>query len=195
MRKVILVVNTTLDGYMAGPAGELDWMVFDSLMNQAVWVELRGAVDTILTGRKTYQSFEATFREQAANPDSPAGLVDFATWMLDTPKVVFSRTLSTVATPSTRLAEADIPDEIALLKQQPGKGLVIFGGASTVQSFVQQGLIDEYWIKLHPVAIGKGLPVFTDLKHKASLKLVHSKAYDSGVLTLRYQPAWPPAAA
>jgi len=134
MRTVILVVNTTPDGYMAGPGGELDWMVVDPLVHQEVWVELRGAVDTILTGRTTYQGFEATFREQAANPDSPAGLVEFATWMLDT-----------------------------ALKQQPGQDLVLFGGARTVQAFVQQGLIDEYWLKLHPVALGAGRPVFTAL--------------------------------
>lgn len=189
MRKVILVVNMTVDGYMAGPGGELDWMVLDPLMNQEVWADLRGAVNTILTGRKTYQSFEAAFREQASHPDSPDGLVEFANWMIDTPKVVFSRTLSTLESKRARLAEADIPDEVASLKQQPGKALVIFGGASTVQSFVQHGLIDEYWIKLHPVAIGQGLPVFPDLEDKVGLTLTDSTAYDSGVLTLRYRSA------
>jgi dihydrofolate reductase len=190
MRKVIPVVNTTLDGYMAGQGGELDWMVHDPLVHAEAWMELRDTVDTMLVGRKAHQGFESHFREQATAPDSPADLVEFARWVLDTPKVVFSRTLSVAdLSPSARLAAADIPEEVASLKQQPGKDLVLFGGASTVQSFVRQGLIDEYWIKLHPVAIGAGLPVFADRKGRAGLTLTHSKAHGSGILTLRYQPA------
>jgi len=150
---------------------------------------MRGEVDTILTGRNAYQAFEANFRQEAADPASPAGLVEFANWMIDTPKVVFSRGLSTLDNPSARLADADVPDAVASLKRLPGKGMVLFGGVSTVQRFVQRGLVDEYWIKVYPVALGNGQPVFTDLGDRARLNLVHSKAYDSGILTLRYRPA------
>jgi dihydrofolate reductase len=82
---------------------------------------------------------------------------------------------------------ADIPDEVASLKQQPGKDLVLFGGSSTVQQFVQHRVVDEYRLKVYPVAIGAGQPLFTDLKDRASLTLTHSKVYDSGIVTLRYQ--------
>jgi RibD C-terminal domain len=116
MRKVILYVNATIDGHLAGPHGELDWMLPDPVMNQQLSDALRAGVDTILTGRNAYHGFEEHFRRQAADPASPPGLVDFANWMIDTPKIVFSRTLSTVSAPA-RLATADIPDEVASLKR------------------------------------------------------------------------------
>ncbi len=190
MRKVILFVNATIDGYLAGPAGELDWMLPDPEMNQEFTDVLRDRVDTILTGRNAYHAFEEHFRAQAVDPASPPGLVDFANWMIDTPKIVFSRTLSTVSE-SSRLATGDIPDEIASSRRQPGKDMVLFGGVSTVQQFIEHGLVDEYWIKVYPVALGAGQPLFPNLKHRANLTLVHSKAYDSGILTLRYLPAPP----
>lgn len=190
MRKVILFVNATIDGYLAGPDGELDWMLtrHDPVMNAEFTDAVRERVDTILTGRNAYQGFEENFRAQAADPASPPGLVEFSNWMINTPKVVFSRTLSAVSE-SSRLATADIPAEVASLRRQPGKDMVLFGGSTTVQQFVQHGLVDEYWIKLYPVALGAGQPLFTDLSPSANLKLVYSKAYDSGILTLRYEPA------
>jgi dihydrofolate reductase len=150
---------------------------------------MRAEVDTILARRTGYQAFEAHFREQAADPASPAGLVEFANWMIDTPKVVFSRSLSTLDNPSARLADADIPDAVASLKRLPGKGMVLIGGVSTVQQFVRHRLVDEYWIKVYPFALGNGQPVFTDLVDRARLSLVNCKAHHSGILTLRYQPA------
>jgi len=80
-------------------------------------------------------------------------------------------------------------DEVATLKQQPGKGLVLFGGSSTVQQFVQHRVVDEYRLKVYPVALGAGEPLFTDLKDRAGLALTHTKAYDSGIVTLHHQAA------
>jgi dihydrofolate reductase len=188
MRKVILFVNVTLDGFLAGPGGELDWMRPDPELNKALTDELRAEVDTILSGRVAHHAFDANFRAEAASPASPPGLVDFANWMTGTPTVVFSRTLSAVRD-GARLATAGIPGEIASLKAQPGQGMVLFGGVSTAQQFVQHDLVDEYWIKLYPTALGAGQPLFTDLKQRADLNLVQSRAHDSGILTLRYLPA------
>jgi dihydrofolate reductase len=191
MRKVILFVNVTTDGYLAGPAGELDWMLPDPELNVEFTDAMRGQVDTILLGRNTYLAFEQIFRAQAADPASPAELVelvDFASWMIDTPKVVFSQSLTAVSEGS-RLASGELPAEIAALKAEPGKDMVIFGGVNTVQQLVQRQLVDEYWIKLYPVALGAGQPLFTDLNQRANLKLARSKAYDSGIITLRYLPA------
>lgn len=189
MRKVILFVNVTIDGYLSGPNGELDWMMVpDPEMNQTLTDELRAEVDTIVSGRIAHQALDANFRAQAADTASPPALVDFAHWMIKTPKVVFSRSRCDVGE-NARLATADIPEEIAALKAQPGKGMVLFGGVDTVQQFVQHGLVDEYWIKLYPSALGEGRPLFTDLQQRLNLTLVHSKAYDSGIVTLRYTPA------
>lgn len=189
MRNVILVANVTLDGCLAGPAGELDWMLPDPEMNTRFTAELRAEVDTVLAGRKAYHALHDAFSQQAAHPDSPAELVDFATWMVETPKIVFSRVGTDLIAPTDRIATADIPDEIAAIKQQDGKGLVLFGGVETVQQFAQHGVIDEYWIKLYPVALGNGQPLFTELKDRARLTLVRSEAHASGIVTLRYRPA------
>jgi dihydrofolate reductase len=186
MRKVIVFVNLTLDGYLAGPNGELDWMLSrpDERLNQELTDAMRERVDTILTGRNFYHGMEQNFRAQAADPASPPGLVEFANWIIDTPKVVFSHTLTEVS-PVSRVA-ADIPKEVDALKAAPGKDMVLFGGVSTVQAFVHSGLIDEYWIKLYPVAIGAGQPLFPTA---VDLTSTGSVAYDSGIITLRYRPS------
>ncbi len=184
MRKVIAYVNLTLDGHLAGPAGELDWMTPDPAMNIALSDELRSRVDTILTGRNFHHGIEQNFRAQATDPASPAELVDFATWMISTPQVVFSQSLTEVAAPH-RLAGDDLAGAVKELKALPGKDLVLFGGVSIVQQFVREGLVDEYWTKLYPTAIGAGQPMFTE---RRELELVENKAWESGILTLRHVP-------
>lgn len=184
MRKVILYVNVTLDGFLAGPNGELDWMLPDPEMNQVLSDELRDRVDTILTGRVFYHAADQSFRAQAADPASPPALVEFANWMVETPKVVFSKSLDSVNGGDS--VAADIPAEIAALRDKPGKDMVLFGGSTTAQNFIQAGVVDEYWIKLYPVALGAGQPMFTDLSQRANLELVHSKSHASGIVTLRY---------
>lgn len=188
MRKVILFVNLTLDGQLAGPNGELDWMLPDPEMNQELTGALRAEVDTILTGRNFHHAAEENFRAQAADPASPPALVDFANWMVETPKVVFSRSLAG-AGEGSRVAGGDLGQEVASLKQEPGRGMVLFGGVQIAQQFVQRALVDEYWIKLYPIALGAGQPMFTDLRDRASLRLVDCRAWGSGILTLRYVPA------
>jgi dihydrofolate reductase len=181
MRKVILYVNVTLDGFTAGPQGELDWMLPDPDMNHKLSLELRDRVDTILTGSTFYGAIHHHFSAQATDPASPPELADFATWMVQTPKVVFSRSLTEVGE-DAQLA-ADLPAAVAELKAKPGKDMVLFGGSSTVQQFVDSGLVDEYWIKLYPVALGQGQPLATRL---TDLELVHAQTHGSGIVTLRY---------
>jgi len=185
MRKVVRFVDTSLDGFMGGPDGELDWMVQDDEVDKEFTTGLRESVDTILTGRVAYQSFEAFWPAAATDPSSPPDLAELANWMLDTPKVVFSNTLDLVGMKGSRLAEAGIAEEVARLRREPGKDMVVFGGARTVQEFIRLGLVDEYRMKVHPVAIGSGLPVFKD---RVGLTLVRSKTYRSGVLGLYYEP-------
>src|SRR5947209_1173632 len=185
MRKVIVFVNLTADGYLAGPNGELDWMLSrpDETMNPEFTDAMRERVDTILTGRNFYHGIEANFSAQAADPASPPGLVEFANWMLDTPKVVFSSTLTEAR---NGVVATDVAKEIAELKSAPGKDMVLFGGVSTVQQFVEHNAVDEYWIKLYPVALGSGQRLFTT---HADLTLIDSRTYESGIITLRYRPA------
>jgi dihydrofolate reductase len=193
MRKVILTVNTSLDGFMGGPAGEMGWMLDDEEMDNEFTTDIRQRADTILVGRNTYESFEGAWPARAADPSglSP-DLAVFATWMVETPIVVFSHGQPTIGMSNARLATRPLADEIAELKRQPGGDLMLTGGARTVAEAVRLGLVDEYWFKVMPVAIGQGLPVFARLDAPADLTLVWSKVYPSGVLGLRYETAAAP---
>jgi dihydrofolate reductase len=186
MRKVIVYVNLTLDGHLCGPDGELDWMDPNPEMNQEFSDELRARVDTMLVGRNAHLGFEQHFSASAADPASPAGLVDFSKWMVDTPKVVFSSTLTEdEVSPVSRIG-TDVVAEVAALKAAEGGDIVAFAGVTLVNSLIEHGLVDEYWIKLCATAIGAGRPMFPS---RTPLRLVDSKAWGSGTLTLRYVPA------
>lgn len=188
MRKIILVANITLDGYLEGPAGELDWITPDPGMNLALITDLRRRIDTMLIGRRSYEMFHEAFSEHAAHPDNPPAFADFADWMLRTPKVVFSRSLSEPLASHDRLAGPDLLAEVVALKRDPGRHMLLLGGVGTVQQFVQHDLIDEYWLKVYPSVLGAGRPLFVDLKDRSDLMLTHAELHPSDILTLRYQP-------
>jgi riboflavin biosynthesis pyrimidine reductase len=184
MRKVIVHVNLTFDGFLCAPDGGMDWMDTDPVMNAEFTDALRARVDTMLVGGNTHVGFEQHFGASAADPATDPGLADFSRWMVDTPKVVFSSSLTEVSAVS-RLA-TDVPAEVAALKARPGRDIVAFGGVTLVGSLVEHGLVDEYWIKLVPTAIGEGRPLF---RERTALRLLDSKAWPSGTLTLRYAAA------
>ena len=188
MRKVILFMHVSLDGFVCGPNGEQDWMTRDDdEMGKYLASDFQTTVDTMLVGRVLYQGFASFWPTVPENPDIPKELVDFAHWMNNTPKVVFSKTLKTVDWTNSRLAERGLADEIAYLKQQPGGDMVVFGGASIVEALTEQNLVDEYRIKLEPIVLGAGKPLFNNGIDPIKLSLIKSKAFDSGVVGLYYQ--------
>jgi len=187
MRKVILFMIVTLDGFIGGPNGELDWMVKDDEMDKVLITDLLSTVDTILVGRATYQVFENYWPVVATNPSSSKDMIDLAHWIENTPKIVFSKTLEKVEWKNSRLIKENIADEIAKLKQQPGKDMVIFGGVGIVSTFIKLGLVDEYRLRVHPVALGSGKPLFKDIKDRMKLKLLECAKFNSGVVALHYQ--------
>ena len=194
MRKVILFANTSLDGFMGGRGGDMTWMVDDEEMDHDFTTDIRHRADTILTGRATYQSFEGAWPAMAEDPSLTPEIAKFARWMVETPMVVFSNTRPKLGMANARLATLGIAEEVAKLRAEPGGDMAIFGGASTVAAFVRLGLVDEYWLKVQPVAIGEGLPVFDRLESPVDLKLVWSKIYASGVVGVRYETAPAPDA-
>ena len=180
MRKVILGMNITLDGYVAGPNGELDWAFRTMSPDLGEWVTelLRGA-DTILIGHTTYLQQAAAWPSQTS---------EMATLLNSHTKIVFSKRLTTLEWNNSRLATADAAEEIACLKQQPGKNISVTGGATFAQSLARLGLIEEYNLVMHPIVLGGGKPLFKDLSHPLNLKLVSTKTFDSGAIGLTYQP-------
>jgi dihydrofolate reductase len=181
MRKVSLGMNVTLDGFVAGPNGELDWVFRTMSPDMGEWVTelLRGA-DTILLGHATY------LQQAAAWPSQTGEMADL---LNSHTKVVFSKRLTTLEWNNSRLATVDAAEEIARLKQQPGKNISVTGGATLAQSLARLGLIEEYNLVMHPIVLGGGKPLFKDLPHPLNLKLVSTKTFDSGAIGLTYQPA------
>ncbi|WIG59458.1 MAG: Dihydrofolate reductase [Ktedonobacterales bacterium] len=183
MRKVILGVNISLDGYMAGPNGEMDWLfrTTDPAQLQAVTASLR-EIDTILLGRVGYLEQAASWPNQSS---------EMAELLNSRAKVVFSKTLTTLEWNNSRLATADPATEIARLKQQPGQNIVALGGARFAQSLVRLRLVDEYGLIVHPIILGGGLPLFKDLAEPLNLKLVNTATYATGAVQFTYVPAHP----
>jgi dihydrofolate reductase len=187
MRKVILSNEVTLDGFFAGPKGELDWHIVDEEFNQYA-IDLLSKVDALLFGRVTYQLMADYWPAAATNPATPKSDLEIADKMNNLPKIVFSKTLQKVEWKNTRLVKENIAEEISKMKEQPGKDMVIFGSGSIVSTFMQHGLIDEYRIIVNPIILGNGNPLFKGIKDKHNLKLLKTKVLGSGVVILYYEP-------
>ncbi len=184
MRRVVVDALISLDGYFAGPRDELDWFVTDD--DSMGWSHdiLRGA-GTILYGRVTYEGM-AKYWTTAVDVDP------FVKERLnELPKVVFSRTLPRASWHNSTLVREDTVAAVELLKQQAGKDLVVLGSGKLVAALARASLIDDYMLRLQPVILGAGRPLFESLPGYQRLRLVASKTFRSGVLGLHYQPAAP----
>lgn len=187
MRKLKLQIQMSIDGFVAGPNGELDWMTWDwddELKNYVE--ELTDSVDTILLGRKMTEGFISHWSNVATDPNNPEYAA--AKKFVDLPKVVFTKTLNKSDWKNTILAKGDLSEEVNKLKRQDGKGIIVYGGAGFVSSLIQNNLIDDYHLFINPVAIGKGMAVFKTLESKLNLKLARSRAFDCGIVVNHYEP-------
>lgn len=185
MRKVVVSNLVSLDGFLAGPAGEIDW--FTGLADkefERYGVELLGSVDTILFGRVTYQLMAGYWPKARASEDDPR-IIEA---MNSLPKVVFSRTLDQVQWSNSRLVRTDPAEEVSRLKRQPGRSMVIYGSGGLVSTLARQGLIDDYRIFVAPVVLGKGQPMFRGLEQRLSLRRTEVRSFGTGVVLLRYEP-------
>ena len=186
MRKLKLQVQMTLDGYMTGPNNELDWMNREWNEDHMKYVkELTHSIDTILLGRKMTDGFISYWTNALTKPESKE--YEFAKLMIDTPKIVFTKTLSESKWPNTQIAKGDLADEVNKLKQQQGKDIIVYGGVSFDSSLMKAGLIDELHLFINPVAIGNGMTIFKDLNEVQKFTLVKSIAFDCGIVVLHYE--------
>jgi dihydrofolate reductase len=187
MRKLKLQVQMTVDGYIAGLNGEMDWMTldWDNELNRYV-SEITEPVDTIVLGRILAEGFIPYWASVAANPDDPEFTAGHK--FTDTPKVVFTKTLDKSIWDNTVLAKDDLVDEITRLKKRKGKDIIAYGGASFVSALIKHGLVDEYHLLINPTAIGKGMPIFQELENQQNLRLIKSISFDCGIVALNYTP-------
>ena len=176
----------SVDSCIAGPNGEMDWMVGlsdDELKKYAY--RLTEPVDTILLGRKMTDVFISYWSNVVNKPDDP--WYEFAKKMIETPKVVFTKTLNKSRWINTDIARGDLIEEVSKIKSQNGRDIIVYGGASFDSCLIKEKLIDEFYLFINPVAIGNGMTIFKDLNEIQKYTLIESKAFECGKVLLRYE--------
>jgi len=182
LRKLIYSMGVSLDGFIAGPDGEIDWSAPDEELHRFHNQQAR-ETGAHLYGRRLYETM-SPWETADERPSAPEPVLEFARIWKDTPKIVFSRTLEKVEG-NARLVRGDASQEVARLKEQPGGDLAV-GGAGLASTFIQLGLIDEYRLFVSPVVLGAGTPYFPGLDERLELALVETRTFASRVVYLRY---------
>lgn len=177
----------SVDGYIAGPNGEMDFMVWnwDDELKQYV-NDITEPVDCIVLGRKLAEGFIPYWSGVAANPDDPQ--FTSGKKFTDTHKVVFTKTLDKSEWNNTVLAKGNLVDEITKLKREDGKDIIAYGGATFVSALIKERLIDEFHLFINPTAIGNGMAIFKELDGNQGLALIRATPFDCGVVVLNYEP-------
>jgi dihydrofolate reductase len=187
MRKVVWLVDMSLDGFMSGPNGELDWAA--AQMDDEMWRglnELLGRVDTAMFGRVTYQDFERYWPAVPGDPARPKNEIDFSRWIEETSKIVASTTLHKLEWKNSTLLSGDVAEGVSLMKKASGKDLLMFGSCSLAACLLKADLIDELQIRIHPVILGVGRALFKEGNMRRKLKMERAKVLDSGMVEIRY---------
>jgi dihydrofolate reductase len=172
----------SVDGFIAGPNGEIDWIIrnWDGELKKYVH-NLTQPADCIVIGRNLAQHFIDHWQERHKENSGDI----FARKMVDTPKMVFSRTLKTLSWKNTKLVKGDLAEEILRLKKMKGKDIIAYGGVAFLSSLIKTGLVDEYNLFINPVVLGDGKSIFRNTDF-ARLNLVYSSSFDCGVIALCY---------
>ena len=178
-RRVILDLAVTLDGFIEGENGEVDWCIMDPEMEFNLFLD---NIDTILYGRKSYDLWGKY------TPQNDANETEKEMWEMvhSKEKYVFSRTQTGTENKVTFINK-NIIEEVNKLKNQSGKDIWLYGGASLITTFINLGLVDEFRLSVHPVVLGEGKPLFTDINQRINLQIVGSKKFSSGVVQLIYR--------
>jgi dihydrofolate reductase len=188
MRTFKLQVQTTADGYLAGPNGEMDWMTFPWTEDINAYITaLTAPVDTIVLGRKLAEGFIPTW---AAGPEGESQ--EGIDRMNNTPKVVISDSLTESPWDNAVVAGGDLTEAVNRLKNQPGGDIITYGGATLAANLIAKGLLDELHLFVNPTAIGTGLPVFPNTGSHQRFQLVTARQFDCGITALHYEPSASP---
>ena len=176
-------MQMSVDGFVAGPEGQLDWMTWnlDDRLNSFIH-DLTDSIDTILLGRKMTDAFNAHWEAIVNKPEDKSQLI--AKKMVDATKIVFSKSQKTISGINTSITNENLSDAVNKLKTQTGKDIIVYGGAEFVSSLIKENLIDELNLFINPTAVGNGLRIFFD---RTKLQLVKSQPYECGVVVNTYK--------
>ena len=179
-------MHTSLDGFVAGLKGELDWANIDDELFDFV-ATMTDTADTALYGRVTYEMMQSYWPKAGEQPNATKHDKEHSAWYNKVSKVVLSKTISEKGLDNTTIISGQLTDNINKIKKQDGKNILIFGSPGASQSLLNQGLIDEFWLFVNPIILGQGLPLFKDITGTTKLKLVESKTFACGVIALHYE--------
>ena len=186
MRNLIFFMHTSLDGFVAGPAGEMNWIHVDEEIFDFVATVTEKA-DTALYGRVTYEMMQSYWPTAAEQPNASKHDKEHAAWYKSVRKIVLSRTLSEDGLVNTRIIGENVAENILNIKNMDGKDILIFGSPAASHTLLSLGLIDEFWLFVNPVLLGKGIPLFNGINETTKLMLDESKTFAAGVIALHYK--------
>lgn len=185
MRKIISFMHISLDGFVAGPNGELNWAKVDEELFDYVGKRISKS-DTALYGRVTYEMMEGYWPTAADHPNASKHDIEHSKWYKNVHKIVLSNTLTEADLTNISVINDSLADRLNEIKQQEGEDILLFGSPTATRTLIEQKLIDGYWLFLNPVILGQGIPLFVDTKNKTELKLLNTRQFDSGVTELNY---------
>lgn len=179
-------MHTSLDGFVAGLNGEMDWIKINDEIFDFV-ATMTANADTALYGRVTYEMMQSYWPTAGTQPNASKHDKEHSAWYNKVSKVVLSRTISEKGLENTKVIGDQLADNINKIKKQDGKNILIFGSPGASQSLLNQGLIDAFWLFVNPILLGQGMPLFKDITGTTKLKLVESKTFSCGVIALHYE--------
>ena len=186
MRNLIFFMHTSLDGFVAGVNGEMDWIKFDDDLFNFV-ATMTDQADTALYGRVTYEMMQSYWPKAGEQPNATKHDKEHSDWYNQVSKVVLSKTMQETGLQNTIVIGDRLSDNIIKIKKQVGKNIIIFGSPRASQSLLKEGLIDEFWLFVNPIILGQGMPLFKDITGTTKLKLADSKIFACGVIALHYE--------
>jgi dihydrofolate reductase len=185
MRKLVFFMHASLDGFVAGLNREMDWIKFDDALFDFVGT-MTDQADAALYGRVTYQMMESYWPTAGEKPNATKHEIEHSIWYKNVLKIVLSKTIKEIKQNNTLVIGENILDNINTLKQQDGKNILMLGSPSASNAILNKGLVDEFWVFVNPILLGKGIPLFKDITEKVKLSLIETKTFDIGVIALHY---------
>jgi dihydrofolate reductase len=178
-------MHISLDGFVAGPNGEMNWIKVDEEIFDHVGKRINKS-DTALYGRVTYEMMQGYWPTAGDEPGASKHDIEHSTWYKQAHKIVLSNTMKDEGLPNTTIISDNLSDNINEIKQQAGGEILLFGSPAATHSLIQLNLIDGYWLFVNPIILGRGVPLFTDINDKIKLKLLTTRQFTNGVTALDY---------
>lgn len=185
MRKIISFMHISLDGFVAGPNGEMDWINVNEEIFDHVGKRIKEG-DTALYGRVTYQMMESYWPTAANKPDASKHDIEHSKWYSKVHKIVLSKTMKDEGLANVTVINDNLLNRVNELKEQKGSDILLFGSPRATHSLIEKNLIDGYWLFVNPVILGNGIPLFKNIRDRVKLKLLTTRQFECGVTELSY---------